>query len=74
MYVRIFNFRGLHLPRQGKPYVRRELEMPVAALHHAGISYSKLQEMEVALVQDVVHEVRLNSISSSTTTIILARR
>eukprot|EP00193_Tetraselmis_chui_P014052 CAMPEP_0177779126 /NCGR_PEP_ID=MMETSP0491_2-20121128/16388_1 /TAXON_ID=63592 /ORGANISM="Tetraselmis chuii, Strain PLY429" /LENGTH=81 /DNA_ID=CAMNT_0019298579 /DNA_START=132 /DNA_END=377 /DNA_ORIENTATION=+ len=42
---------------QGNPYVRRELEMPVAALHHAGISYRKLQEMEVALAADVRHEV-----------------
>uniref|UniRef100_A0A061RKB2 Paladin-like isoform x3 n=1 Tax=Tetraselmis sp. GSL018 TaxID=582737 RepID=A0A061RKB2_9CHLO len=43
---------------KGKPYVRRELEMPARALHHAGISYSKLQEMEFSLAQDASEEVR----------------
>ena len=38
--------------------MRRELDMPVRALHHAGISYRKLQEMEVNLANDIAEEVR----------------
>lgn len=32
--------------------------MPSRAFHHAGISYRKLQEMEVAVAQDIMDEVR----------------
>ncbi|KAK9839780.1 hypothetical protein WJX81_000925 [Elliptochloris bilobata] len=40
----------------GLPYLRRELEMPSAALHHAGIQAVKLEELERRLRNDVVHE------------------
>lgn len=40
----------------GTPYVRRELEMPAAALHHAGIHWKQLEELEALLAQDVRKE------------------
>ncbi|KAK9808828.1 hypothetical protein WJX72_004439 [[Myrmecia] bisecta] len=40
----------------GSPYLRRELEMPSAALHHAGIPSAKLEDMERRLRNDMMHE------------------
>ena len=36
------------------PYMRREVEMPAAALHHAGVAAVQLQELEVLLKEDVM--------------------
>lgn len=33
----------------GVPYIRRELEMPAAALHHAGVRARQLEALESAL-------------------------
>lgn len=33
----------------GVPYIRRELEMPAAALHHAGVHWRQLEQLEKAL-------------------------
>lgn len=33
----------------GVPYIRRELEMPAAALHHAGVRARQLETLESAL-------------------------
>lgn len=33
----------------GTPYIRRELEMPAAALHHAGVHARQLEALEDAL-------------------------
>ncbi|KAL6757552.1 inositol hexakisphosphate-domain-containing protein [Haematococcus lacustris] len=41
----------------GTPYTRRELEMPAAALHHAGIHASQLEEQEALMKEDVQDEV-----------------
>uniref|UniRef100_A0A7S3QUH6 Tyrosine specific protein phosphatases domain-containing protein n=1 Tax=Dunaliella tertiolecta TaxID=3047 RepID=A0A7S3QUH6_DUNTE len=41
----------------GVPYTRRELEMPVAALHHAGVHAAQLEEQEALLREDVTDEV-----------------
>ncbi|KAG1680951.1 hypothetical protein FOA52_009910 [Chlamydomonas sp. UWO 241] len=41
----------------GVPYIRRELEMPAAALHHAGVQSASLEELEQLLNEDVVDEV-----------------
>lgn len=38
----------------GMPYIRRELEMPAAAMHHAGVHARQLETLEMAL-----KEVRL---------------
>jgi hypothetical protein len=40
----------------GTAYLRRELEMPAAALHHAGIQAGKLEDLEVRLRGDVEAE------------------
>lgn len=40
----------------GTPYLRRELEMPAAALHHAGIQAAQLEEQEAFLAEDVWQE------------------
>eukprot|EP00878_Enallax_costatus_P006221 GHUV01006524.1.p1 GENE.GHUV01006524.1~~GHUV01006524.1.p1 ORF type:complete len:1656 (+),score=579.22 GHUV01006524.1:267-5234(+) len=40
----------------GVPYIRRELEMPAAALHHAGVRARQLEALELALKEDVAHE------------------
>ncbi|KAL3150044.1 hypothetical protein ABBQ38_013395 [Trebouxia sp. C0009 RCD-2024] len=40
----------------GSPYLRRELEMPSAALHHAGIQAMKLEELERRLRTDIMQE------------------
>lgn len=40
----------------GTPYMRRELEMPVAALHHAGVHSYQLQDMEKLLRDDTEEE------------------
>eukprot|EP00775_Hariotina_reticulata_P011247 gene11247-11396_t len=40
----------------GVPYIRRELEMPAAALHHAGVHARQLEVLEAALKEDVAHE------------------
>lgn len=36
----------------GLPYIRRELEMPAAALHHAGVHAKQLLSLE-ALLKEV---------------------
>eukprot|EP00884_Botryococcus_braunii_P001844 jgi/Botrbrau1/11660/Bobra.168_2s0015.2 len=41
---------------RGVPYLRRELEMPAAALHHAGIQAVKLEELERRLRGDLMKE------------------
>ena len=33
----------------GMPYIRRELEMPAAAMHHAGVHARQLETLEMAL-------------------------
>lgn len=33
----------------GMPYIRRELEMPAAAMHHAGVHARQLEALEMAL-------------------------
>lgn len=33
----------------GMPYIRRELEMPAAAMHHAGVHARQLEALENAL-------------------------
>jgi hypothetical protein len=33
----------------GVPYMRREVEMPAAALHHAGVQARQLEVLEAAL-------------------------
>ncbi|GLC33893.1 hypothetical protein PLESTM_000131000, partial [Pleodorina starrii] len=43
----------------GTPYMRRELEMPAAAMHHAGIHAAQLQELELLLKEDVTDEAAL---------------
>ncbi|GFR48167.1 hypothetical protein Agub_g10003 [Astrephomene gubernaculifera] len=43
----------------GVPYMRRELEMPAAAMHHAGIHAAQLQELEQLLKEDVQDEAAL---------------
>ncbi|GLI60364.1 hypothetical protein VaNZ11_002488 [Volvox africanus] len=43
----------------GTPYMRRELEMPAAAMHHAGIHAAQLQELEQLLKEDVTDEAAL---------------
>ena len=40
----------------GTAYLRRELEMPAAALHHAGIQASRLEELEKRLEADMLSE------------------
>jgi protein-tyrosine phosphatase len=40
----------------GTPYLRRELEMPAAALHHAGIHAAKLEDLERRLRGDMLAE------------------
>ena len=40
----------------GTAYIRRELEMPAAALHHAGIQAAKLEDLERRLRADMVGE------------------
>lgn len=40
----------------GVPYTRRELEMPAAALHHAGVQAGQLEEQEVLMREDVQDE------------------
>ena len=40
----------------GTAYLRRELEMPAAALHHAGIQSSKLEDLERRLRADMLSE------------------
>eukprot|EP00197_Chlamydomonas_leiostraca_P007983 CAMPEP_0202863826 /NCGR_PEP_ID=MMETSP1391-20130828/4304_1 /ASSEMBLY_ACC=CAM_ASM_000867 /TAXON_ID=1034604 /ORGANISM="Chlamydomonas leiostraca, Strain SAG 11-49" /LENGTH=1425 /DNA_ID=CAMNT_0049543499 /DNA_START=116 /DNA_END=4393 /DNA_ORIENTATION=- len=41
----------------GMPYTRRELEMPAAALHHAGVHAQQLEEQERMIREDVQDEV-----------------
>eukprot|EP00798_Chlamydomonas_sp_ICE-L_P002281 gene2281-8554_t len=41
----------------GTPHIRRELEMPAAALHHAGIHAPQLEELEQLMKEDVTDEV-----------------
>lgn len=36
------------------PYIRREVEMPAAALHHAGVAAGQLQELEQLMKEDVM--------------------
>ncbi|KAF6255732.1 inositol hexakisphosphate-domain-containing protein [Scenedesmus sp. NREL 46B-D3] len=40
----------------GVPHIRRELEMPAAALHHAGVHARQLELLEAALREDVANE------------------
>jgi len=40
----------------GRPYLRRELEMPATALHHAGIRAGQLEKLEAALAADLAAE------------------
>ncbi|WIA11258.1 hypothetical protein OEZ85_011384 [Tetradesmus obliquus] len=40
----------------GVPHIRRELEMPAAALHHAGVHARQLELLEAALREDVSNE------------------
>jgi hypothetical protein len=40
----------------GTAYLRRELEMPAAALHHAGIQAAKLEDLERRLRADILAE------------------
>lgn len=40
----------------GRPYLRRELEMPAAAFHHAGIRAEQLERLEAALAADLAAE------------------
>lgn len=40
----------------GRPYLRRDLERPVTSLHHADVISSYLEQMEVALKEDVCSE------------------
>ena len=40
----------------GTAFLRRELEMPAAALHHAGIQASRLEDLERRLLADVAAE------------------
>ncbi|GBF92770.1 paladin [Raphidocelis subcapitata] len=40
----------------GLPYIRRELEMPSAAMHHAGVHWRQLEALEAALKEDVLRE------------------
>jgi len=40
----------------GVAYLRRELEMPAAALHHAGIQANKLEDLELRLRSDMISE------------------
>lgn len=37
----------------GHPYTRRDIEMPTASLHHAGIHWRELQRLEEWLLEDV---------------------
>ncbi|EFN52818.1 hypothetical protein CHLNCDRAFT_26452 [Chlorella variabilis] len=41
---------------RGTAYLRRELEMPAAALHHAGIQAAKLEDLERRLRADMLSE------------------
>ncbi|KAL4440251.1 hypothetical protein ABPG75_003252 [Micractinium tetrahymenae] len=41
---------------RGTAYLRRELEMPAAALHHAGIQAAKLEDLERRLRADMLAE------------------
>jgi Inositol hexakisphosphate len=36
----------------GRPYTRREAEMPTVAMHHAGIHWRELQKLEQWLLED----------------------
>jgi hypothetical protein len=40
----------------GTAFIRRELEMPAAALHHAGIQATRLEDLERRLLADVAAE------------------
>ncbi|KAI8474087.1 MAG: inositol hexakisphosphate-domain-containing protein [Monoraphidium minutum] len=40
----------------GLPYIRRELEMPSAAMHHAGVHWRQLEALEAHLKEDVRNE------------------
>lgn len=46
--------RRLQLYINHEPYIRREVEMPAAALHHAGVAAAQLQELEQLLKEDVM--------------------
>lgn len=46
---------------KGIPYTRRDLECPVSALYHAGISAEDLERMEETLRNDVLQEAELHS-------------
>lgn len=37
----------------GHPYTRRDIEMPTASLHHAGIHWHELKRKEEWLLEDV---------------------
>jgi hypothetical protein len=39
----------VHVLCAGVPHIRRELEMPAAALHHAGVHARQLELLEAAL-------------------------
>ena len=43
----------------GTAYLRRELEMPAAALHHAGIQAAKLEDLERRLRGDMMSEAAM---------------
>lgn len=43
----------------GTPYMRRDLEMPAASMHHAGIRTYKLEELERRLLADVAAEAQV---------------
>lgn len=43
----------------GTPYMRRDLEMPAASMHHAGIRAYKLEELERRLLADVAAEAQV---------------
>lgn len=37
----------------GHPYTRRDIEMPTASLHHAGIHWRELKRLEEWLLEDI---------------------
>jgi hypothetical protein len=43
---------------RGHPYTRRELEIPAASMHHAGIHWRQLEHLETWLLEDVTTDSR----------------
>ena len=38
----------------GRPYMRREAEMPTVAMHHAGVPWREVRKLEQWLLEDTV--------------------